>query len=318
MTISTAYTPLKVSGDDSTLDFDFSFKIYQTTDISVYKTVKATGVMTLMVLGVDYNITIQPVNEGGTITFVAGSVPLTTEWVEAFSNIPYTQTVDVPTDGNLREQALENGMDRIVRQVQQVNYDLSAKLSLPTGMTDIQLPTAEADKYIGWNSTGDALENKDTPAGATGATGPTGPAGGPTGPTGATGPTGPTGPTGLGEKTTVQIIIGNGVDAITTGIWGDIRVPFAGTITGVTILADQAATAAIDIWVDSYANFPPTNADSITAAAPPSLTAAAKNEDTTLTGWTTALSEGDILRFNVDSNDVATRITLSLAITRTT
>jgi len=317
MTIENTYVPVKVSGDDATLTFSFSFKIYADTDLVVYLQDKTTEVRTTQVLGVDYSVTINPVAEGGTITFEAASVPASTDWVEIFSIIPNTQPVDIPTDGNLREEALEGGMDRTVRQIQQLNYDLSTKVGLPTGATGINLPEGSGDAYIGWNSTGDELENK-SPVGVTGATGPTGPSGGPAGATGATGPTGPTGPTGLGANTTVQVVIGNGTDIISAGIWGDVQVPFDGTITGVTLLADQAATAVIDIWVDTYANFPPTNADSITAAAPPTLTAANKSNDTTLTGWTTALSDGDILRFNVDSNDVATKITLNLEITRST
>jgi hypothetical protein len=74
MTIENQSVQQKVSGDDSTLIFSFPFKIYADTDITVNKEVKTTGVQTLMVLGVDYSVTIDPVNEGGTITFVIGSV----------------------------------------------------------------------------------------------------------------------------------------------------------------------------------------------------------------------------------------------------
>lgn len=198
MTISNQTVEQKVSGDGIELVFSFPFKIYEDTDVSVFTELKATGVQTAMVLGVDYSVTINPVAEGGTITFVLGSVPLSTEWVVMVSNLLYTQTEDIPTDGNLREESLENGLDRIVRQVQQVNDDASKALIVPTGMAGLALPDPDADKIIGWNSTGDALENKDQAGatGATGVTGPTGPSGGPTGPTGSTGPTGPTGSTG--------------------------------------------------------------------------------------------------------------------------
>jgi hypothetical protein len=97
----------------------------------------------------------------------------------------------------------------------------------------------------------------------------------------------------------------------------DIVVPFDCTITGVTLLADTSGSVVIDIWKDTYANFPPTDADSITAAAPPTITAAVKSEDTTLTGWTKTLAAGDVLRFNVDSVATITRATLALAVTRT-
>ena len=72
----------------------------------------------------------------------------------------------------------------------------------------------------------------------------------------------------------------------------------------------------IDIWKDSYTNYPPTVADTIVAAAKPTITGAQKYEDTTLTGWTLALAEGDILGYNVDSVDSLLKVTVSLAVTK--
>lgn len=115
---------------------------------------------------------------------------------------------------------------------------------------------------------------------------------------------------------TIQFVIDGGGATITTGIKGDLEVPYACTITAVRLLADQTGSIVVDIWNDTYANFPPTDADSITAAAPPTLTTAVKSQDTTLTGWDTAVGAGDILRFNVDSVTSVQRATLSLTVTR--
>lgn len=101
----------------------------------------------------------------------------------------------------------------------------------------------------------------------------------------------------------------------TTGIKGDMQVPFACTITAARLFADQTGSIVVDIWKDTYANFPPTNDDSITASAPPTLSSAVKSEDTTLTGWTTSISAGDILRFNIDSVATVERVTLQLTVT---
>ncbi len=115
----------------------------------------------------------------------------------------------------------------------------------------------------------------------------------------------------------INFIIDGGGDAITTGIKGDVEVPFACTITQVTMLADQSGSIVVDIWKDTYANFPPTDADSITAAAVPTISAAVKSQDSTLSGWTTSVTAGDILRFNVDSVATCERVTISLKVTRT-
>ena len=117
-------------------------------------------------------------------------------------------------------------------------------------------------------------------------------------------------------KGRLGIVIDGAGSAITTGIKADLEVPYDCTINEVRLLADQSGSAVVDIWKDSYVNFPPDNSDSITSAAPPTLTTATKSEDSTLTGWTTSLSEGDILRFNVDSASTVTRLTVILEVTR--
>jgi len=127
------------------------------------------------------------------------------------------------------------------------------------------------------------------------------------------------GPLTLSELATsgISFIIDGGGSAITTGIKGDLEIPFDCTIQQATLLLDQSATFTLDIWKDTYANFPPTVADTITAAAKPSTSAATKDQDSTLTGWTTSVSAGDIIRFNVDANDNATRATISLKVIKT-
>lgn len=112
-------------------------------------------------------------------------------------------------------------------------------------------------------------------------------------------------------------VIDGGGAAITTGVKGDLLIPFACTITAATLIADQTGSIVIDVWRDSYANFPPTVADTITASAKPTLSSAAKSQDTTLPGWSTGITAGQLLRFNVDSVSTVTRVTLALSVTRT-
>ncbi len=110
----------------------------------------------------------------------------------------------------------------------------------------------------------------------------------------------------------INFVIDGGGSAITTGVKGYLELPFAGTIESVRLLADQSGSIVVDIWKDTYANYPPTDADSITASAVPTISTATKSEDTGLTGWTTTFSAGDIVGFNVDSITTLTRVTLSL------
>jgi hypothetical protein len=120
------------------------------------------------------------------------------------------------------------------------------------------------------------------------------------------------------DKRQVTVIIDGGGAVITTGLKGFLSLPVSGFWKKWRLLSIDstgpatAGSIVIDIWKDSYANYPPTVADTITAAAKPTLSAVNKNESTALTGWTTQFSAGDILGFNVDSVATVTKVALIL------
>ena len=119
-------------------------------------------------------------------------------------------------------------------------------------------------------------------------------------------------------KTAGIIFVIDGIgSAITTGEKGHIEIPFNCTITQATLTADQSGSIVVDVWKDTYANFPPTDADNITGTTPPTITTALKSQDSTLTGWNTTIASGDIISFNIDSCTNITRITISLKVEKT-
>lgn len=88
-----------------------------------------------------------------------------------------------------------------------------------------------------------------------------------------------------------------------------------GTIVGWTLLADQSGSVTIDIKKSTYADFPTTS--SITASATPALSSVQKNTDATLTGWTTSITDGDILEFLINGTPASvTKATLLLKVKR--
>lgn len=116
---------------------------------------------------------------------------------------------------------------------------------------------------------------------------------------------------------TIQFIVDGGGSAITTGVKGDIMIPFNCTVLGWDIVADTSGSIVIDVWKDSYANFPPTVADTIAGTEKPTLSSAVKNQDTSLSSWTTTLTRNDWLRFNVDSATTVTKVTIAIRVKRT-
>jgi hypothetical protein len=90
--------------------------------------------------------------------------------------------------------------------------------------------------------------------------------------------------------------------------------PFDATITGWTIAGDLSTTSVITVSKATYANYP-TFTD-ISGTEKPTITATTKNQDLTLTTWTTSISAGDFLKFNVDSNNNDKQLFLGLLYTR--
>ena len=128
-------------------------------------------------------------------------------------------------------------------------------------------------------------------------------------------------PSEASRTATINFIIDGGGMAILAGVAGDVTVDFDCEIQSVTMLADQVGSIVVDIWKTTFALFQtgthPVNADSITAAATPTIAATDKDQDTTLVGWTTTINAGDILRYNVDSCVTIERVTVALEVLRT-
>lgn len=100
------------------------------------------------------------------------------------------------------------------------------------------------------------------------------------------------------------------------GSKGFLEIPFNCTINSWTLLADQSGSITVDVKKSTYSGFPTTA--SITASATPALSSAQKAQSSTLTGWTTTLSAGDILEYVVTGSPATlTRATLNLKVTRT-
>lgn len=111
---------------------------------------------------------------------------------------------------------------------------------------------------------------------------------------------------------TLNIVINGNGAAITTGVVGDVELDFAATILRWTLLADRSGSIVTDIWKTAYAGFPPTVANTITGGSPPTISSAQNAQSSTLSGWTTAITAGDTIRFNVSSASTVQKVTLAL------
>lgn len=111
----------------------------------------------------------------------------------------------------------------------------------------------------------------------------------------------------------IPFIIDGAGAVLTTGTKGYLEIPFGCTITGWTALGDQVGSVVVDVKRSTFAGFPTTA--SIAGSDKPTLAAAQKNQNLSVSAWTTAISAGDILEFNVNSVATITRVTISLRAT---
>jgi len=78
-------------------------------------------------------------------------------------------------------------------------------------------------------------------------------------------------------------------------------VQFACTINKVTLAANASGAITVDIW--KKAGAVPSASDKISASAPATLSSAQINSNSAITGWTTAVSSGDVFWASVASAD---------------
>lgn len=164
MTVENVANKVREDGNGSKVAFTFSFKIYKTTDIKVYKVVKATGVATLQTITTDYTVAINTVTDGGTVTYVVAPTSLQESFL--ISDFDTEQQTNIPDRGAIRESQIEKPLDLLtllLRQLQEV-VDRCVRFTLTSQQSGIEMPEPEASKIPGWNATADGMENYDNPA----------------------------------------------------------------------------------------------------------------------------------------------------------
>jgi hypothetical protein len=110
----------------------------------------------------------------------------------------------------------------------------------------------------------------------------------------------------------LEFPIGDGTNTITTGIKHGIKVPFSGVwVTWEIGVVVTNGTITFDIWKDTYANFPPADADSICGAALPTIAVSGAKATGDASAWT-AVTSGDWIFINVDAVATIKQCTLVL------
>ncbi len=158
MTVENSNNRDRLTADGIIVDFDFTTKIFNTTELQVY-IIDNNDVAVLQTISTDYSIVIATITEGGTVTFV--TAPTDTYEVLMIRNVPYTQSTDIPVNEGFSEVTIENALDRLAIQIQQVNDILSKtiKISDTSTVTGLSFEDPESEKLIRWKSDLTGFEN---------------------------------------------------------------------------------------------------------------------------------------------------------------
>tara|TARA_B100001057_G_scaffold480681_1_gene553784 strand:- start:67 stop:741 length:675 start_codon:yes stop_codon:yes gene_type:complete len=109
---------------------------------------------------------------------------------------------------------------------------------------------------------------------------------------------------------TVNYVIDSGSLPMQVGDKGKLTIDVGGVIENVRVLSDQTGDIVFDISKTTFANYPAFN--SITSAQRVQLINKDKYFDDVLNNWTTTITAGDILQFDVISVNNIRRLLISL------
>ena len=161
MTLSASSAVDRYAATEEQTVFPYTFKILDDAHLEVYEgETKITTGYTVSGVGDD---------SGGNVTYTTaprptGAPALTVTLKRA---VPLDQPDDLPSQGALNTDALEQMIDRLAMIAQQHGNELDRALKLPVSDSsgaDATLPLAAANKSFAWDSNGTALEEVGSPA----------------------------------------------------------------------------------------------------------------------------------------------------------
>ena len=159
MTISSVTVKNSYSGNGSTTAFNYTFKIFADSDLQVIIR-SSTGIETVKTITTHYTVAGAGDANGGSVTFTSGNIPASGETVVLRRAVPQTQAIDYIANDPFPAESHEEGLDRAMMTLQQVQEELdrSIKLSRTNTMTSTEFTNSATDragKVLGFDSSGE-------------------------------------------------------------------------------------------------------------------------------------------------------------------
>jgi hypothetical protein len=165
MTISSTTVKNSYNGNGSTATFNYTFKIFQDSDLQVIIR-SASGSETIKTLNTHYTVAGEGNSGGGSVTFTEGNIPTNTQVVVLIRNIPQTQSLDYITNDTFPAESHEEGLDRAMMVVQQLQEEVnrSIKLSKTNTMNSTEFyinSASRAGKIFGFDDNGELVVSQE-------------------------------------------------------------------------------------------------------------------------------------------------------------
>ena len=152
---------LQYDCDGATSTFNYTFKIFEDSDLKVIVT-DSDGEETTLTLTTDYTVTGAGVDAGGTIVLVDPATDAPSgSTLTVMRDVPYTQETDYTEGDDFPAEAHEDALDKLLMQILQLKdrTDRSLLLNRSSTYTGLTLPDPVAGYYLRWNSGLTGLEN---------------------------------------------------------------------------------------------------------------------------------------------------------------
>lgn len=180
MAVSEGTARVRYIGTGSTGPFAFNFKLYDEDHLLVTKT-DTNGVDTTLTKTTDYSVSVATDYSSATVTLVDtldgdGVDDGGSEILTLTRNPPISQAVEWPRNDPFPAETHERAADLAVMLVDRLNEKIGRSILLPESSTlsDLQIPSPDAGKALGWNDDEDELTNVSIPSIYVQASAPTG------------------------------------------------------------------------------------------------------------------------------------------------
>ena len=162
MTISIAPARNEYTANAAQTIFNYTFKIFQNTDLNVYVTPSGQDANDSTDLTTAYTVTGLGDEDGGTIILSAGAN--VNDLVTIVSNVPSSRTIDYQNNGDFRPETVNDDFDRVVSIVKKIEDTANRTALLQQSQQDpkpLTLPKPTANKFIRWKGDETGFENVD-------------------------------------------------------------------------------------------------------------------------------------------------------------